>query len=58
MNSDCFASDFDGDGFLGKQDLERTVNCITRNELTTEEVDLVCDKVRNICTYFTRYDHL
>ncbi|XP_013406524.1 calcium and integrin-binding family member 3 [Lingula anatina] len=37
--------DFDGDNFLGKHDLERTLGCLTRNELTSEEVDLVCEKV-------------
>lgn len=37
--------DFDQDNFLGHYDLTRTVNCITRNELSSEEVEFICSKV-------------
>ena len=38
-------SDFDGDGQIGKEDLRRVINCLTKHELTFEEVDFFCDKV-------------
>ncbi|XP_039371401.1 calcium and integrin-binding family member 3 isoform X1 [Mauremys mutica] len=37
--------DFNNDDYICKSDLEKTVNKLTRNELTPEEVCLVCDKV-------------
>uniref|UniRef100_H0YR19 Calcium and integrin binding family member 3 n=1 Tax=Taeniopygia guttata TaxID=59729 RepID=H0YR19_TAEGU len=37
--------DFNNDDYICKSDLEKTVNKLTRNELTPEEVSLVCDKV-------------
>lgn len=37
--------DFDGDSFLNRIDLERTLRCLTRNELTEEEVSFVVEKV-------------
>uniref|UniRef100_A0A8C8SA50 Calcium and integrin binding family member 3 n=1 Tax=Pelusios castaneus TaxID=367368 RepID=A0A8C8SA50_9SAUR len=37
--------DFNDDDYICKLDLEKTVNKLTRNELTPEEVCLVCDKV-------------
>ncbi|KAJ7426886.1 Calcium and integrin-binding family member 3 [Willisornis vidua] len=37
--------DFNNDDYICKSDLEKTVNKLTRNELTPEEVRLVCDKV-------------
>ena len=40
-----FILDFDGDNFLNKTDLERTLRCLTRNELTAEEVAFVVEKV-------------
>ena len=42
-----FILDFDGDNFLNKTDLERTLRCLTRNELTAEEVAFVVEKVIN-----------
>ncbi|KAK2542144.1 Cib3 [Columba guinea] len=36
---------FNNDDYICKSDLEKTVNKLTRNELTPEEVNLVCDKV-------------
>ena len=37
--------DFDKDGIINKQDLIRTINCLTINELDFEEVDYFSDKV-------------
>uniref|UniRef100_A0A8C4STH8 Calcium and integrin binding family member 3 n=1 Tax=Erpetoichthys calabaricus TaxID=27687 RepID=A0A8C4STH8_ERPCA len=37
--------DFNNDDYICKSDLEKTLNKLTRNELTPEEVRLVCDKV-------------
>uniref|UniRef100_A0A6Q2ZHK1 Calcium and integrin-binding family member 2 n=1 Tax=Esox lucius TaxID=8010 RepID=A0A6Q2ZHK1_ESOLU len=36
--------DFNGDNFLCKEDLEKTLNRLTKGELTPEEVRLVCSK--------------
>lgn len=32
------------DNYLCKEDLKKTLNKLTKEELTPEEVDLVCDK--------------
>ncbi len=40
-----FPVDFDGDSFLGKVDLSRTIGCLTRSELSQEEIDFICEKV-------------
>ena len=37
--------DFDGDQFLGKEDLEQVINAITRNALTADEISYICMKV-------------
>uniref|UniRef100_A0A8D2IXN2 Calcium and integrin binding family member 3 n=1 Tax=Varanus komodoensis TaxID=61221 RepID=A0A8D2IXN2_VARKO len=37
--------DFNNDDYICKSDLEKTVNKLTRKELTPEEVCLVCNKV-------------
>jgi hypothetical protein len=37
-------SDFNVDNFLCKEDLEKTLNRLTKGELTPEEVNLVCSK--------------
>ena len=37
--------DFDEDGAIGRQDLAKTVNCLTRNELKMDEVEFICEKV-------------
>ncbi|CAB1326742.1 unnamed protein product [Coregonus sp. 'balchen'] len=37
--------DFNNDDFLCKSDLEKTLNKLTRNELTEDEVRMVCEKV-------------
>ncbi|XP_076004854.1 calcium and integrin-binding family member 3 isoform X1 [Genypterus blacodes] len=37
--------DFNDDDFLCKSDLEKTLNKLTRNELTEDEVRMVCEKV-------------
>ena len=39
-------TDFDGDNYIGKEDLECAVNCLTRNELSLDEVEFICEKVR------------
>ncbi|XP_059927153.1 calcium and integrin-binding family member 2-like isoform X1 [Gadus macrocephalus] len=36
--------DFNRDNFICKEDLEKTINKLTKGELTPEEVTLVCDK--------------
>uniref|UniRef100_A0A3B3CSM9 Calcium and integrin-binding family member 2 n=1 Tax=Oryzias melastigma TaxID=30732 RepID=A0A3B3CSM9_ORYME len=36
--------DFNRDSFICKEDLEKTLNRLTKGELTAEEVALVCDK--------------
>lgn len=37
-------TDFNVDNYLCKEDLEKTLNRLTKEELTPEEVDLVCEK--------------
>lgn len=37
--------DYDGDGEIGKEDFSLTLSALTRNQLTEEELDLVCQKV-------------
>lgn len=37
--------DFDGDNFLSRSDLEKTLRCLVRSELSNEEVQFVVDKV-------------
>lgn len=39
-------ADFDEDQFLGTSDLERTLQLITRDELSSDEVSLVSTKVK------------
>ena len=44
----CFTvlyQDFDGDEYLGKEDMKLTLQAITANELTDEEVEFVTEKV-------------
>lgn len=36
--------DFNSDSFICTEDLEKTLNKLTKGELTPEEVSLVCDK--------------
>ncbi|XP_015232074.1 PREDICTED: calcium and integrin-binding family member 3 isoform X3 [Cyprinodon variegatus] len=36
---------FNNDDFICKSDLEKTLNKLTRNELTEDEVKMVCEKV-------------
>lgn len=40
-----FGEDFNNDDFICKSDLEKTLNKLTRNELTEDEVRMVCEKV-------------
>ncbi|XP_064652048.1 calcium and integrin-binding family member 2-like [Lineus longissimus] len=37
--------DFDGDNHIGREDLEHTLNSLTKNELTAEEIEFAIDKV-------------
>lgn len=37
--------DFDGDNFLNRDDLEKTLICLTRKELLQEEISFVVEKV-------------
>lgn len=41
----CFPKDFNNDDFICKSDLEKTLNKLTQNELTEDEVRMVCEKV-------------
>lgn len=44
----CYAFkiyDFNNDDFICKSDLENTLKNLTRNELTEDEVRMVCEKV-------------
>jgi len=38
-------ADFDGDHYLGREDLEQVISAITRNALTADEVNYICAKV-------------
>lgn len=40
-----YGQDFNNDDFICKSDLEKTLNKLTRNELTEDEVRMVCEKV-------------
>ena len=40
-----FLVDFDDDNLIGKQDLEKAVNCLARKELEEDMVTFICDKV-------------
>lgn len=40
-----YCLDFNTDNFICKSDLEKTLNKLTREELTAEEITLVCEKV-------------
>lgn len=37
-------ADFNVDNYICKEDLEKTLNKLTKEELTPEEVNLVCEK--------------
>lgn len=39
------STDFNNDDFICMSDLEKTLNKLTRNELTEDEVRMVCEKV-------------
>ena len=41
----CKISDFDRDNYIGREDLQKTVNSLTKSELTDEEVSFICDRV-------------
>lgn len=45
LASRFFPLDFNNDDFICKSDLEKTLNRLTRNELTEDEVRMVCEKV-------------
>lgn len=38
-------SDFDQDDFLGKDDLEKTIRALTRDELAQDEIEFIIDRV-------------
>lgn len=44
-NRQGLVSDFDGDDQLGHDDLEKMIRCLTRDELTDEEVEFIIDRV-------------
>ena len=47
-----FLEDFDRDEYIGRDDLERSVRCLTREELTNEEVEFIADRVKTILQEF------
>jgi Ca2+-binding EF-hand superfamily protein len=40
-----YETDYDDDGIISVQDLQQTVIALTRNELTHEEINIICEKV-------------
>jgi Ca2+-binding EF-hand superfamily protein len=42
---DSLRSDYDGDHFITAYDIEQTTIALTRNELTPDEIQDVCDRV-------------
>lgn len=44
LMSFCGGPDFNRDNFICKEDLQKTLNKLTKGELTADEVALVCDK--------------
>lgn len=40
-----FLADFDGDRYIGISDLEQAAHLLTRNELTSEEISQIAEKV-------------
>lgn len=40
-----FFEDFDQDDFLGKDDLEKTIRALTRDEMGQDEVEFMIDRV-------------
>ena len=45
MTASRALADFDEDRCIGRQDLAKTVNCLTMNELKMDEVEFICEKV-------------
>ncbi|RWS17218.1 calcium and integrin-binding family member 2-like protein [Dinothrombium tinctorium] len=37
--------DYDGDHFIGPNDIAQTTAALTKNQLTPEEINIVCEKV-------------
>jgi hypothetical protein len=46
----CICSDWDGDSYLNKGDLETTLLKLTQDGLTQEEIEFVVDKVNKRIT--------
>lgn len=49
--STCFFikfADFDGDEFLGREDLRQMIDALTRKEMSEEEVEFIIDRVGSI----------
>lgn len=53
--NDCLTllADFDEDKELGRNDLHKTLRCLSRNELTEEEMSFVVNKVRFEFFYYS-----
>ena len=48
MTHTVFLLDFDGDNYLGKEDIAKTVTSLTKNDMTPEETNFVCEKVAKL----------
>lgn len=54
LNLFLLYQDFDGDNYLGKEDLKLTVRAITANELSDEEMEFVTDKVNDVVHFLVK----
>ena len=45
MSDHSLDIDYDDDGIISVNDLQQTVIALTRNELTHEEIAIICEKV-------------
>jgi len=50
LHNDAFAfPDFDGDEFIGQEDIKNSLRLITRQELFESDVELICEKIVEEC---------
>lgn len=54
LNLFLLYQDFDGDNYLGKEDLKLTLRAITANELSDEEMEFVTDKVNDVVHFLVK----
>lgn len=58
-------SDFDGDHFITRSDIEQATTALTKGELSPDEIEVVCDKVLDEadndddgCISFAEFQHV